>query len=50
MCEVDPLDIAETEGVLVRDPELKGRLGYRSCGETFTVLPEDSPREKEGLQ
>ena len=49
MCEVDPLDIAETSG-LVRDPELKGRLGYRSFGDTFTVLPEDTPREKEGLQ
>ena len=49
MCEVDPLDIAETSG-LVRDPELKGRLGCRSCGETFTIIPEDSPREKEGLQ
>ena len=49
MCEVDPLDY-RSEGVLVRDPELKGRLGYRSCGETFTIIPEDSPREKEGLQ
>ena len=52
MCEVDPLDIVETirEGVLVRDPELTVRLADRSFGETFTVIPEDSPREKEGLQ
>ena len=52
MCELDPLDIVETirEGVLVRDPDLTGRLGYRSFGDTFTVLPEDTPREKEGLQ
>ena len=52
MCEVDPLDIVETirEGMFVRDPDLTGRLGYRSFGDTFTVLPEDSPREKEGLQ
>ena len=49
MCEVDPLDIAETSG-LVRDPELMGRLGYRCYGDTFTVLPQDTPREKEGLQ
>ena len=47
-----PTDIVETirEGVLVRDPDLTGRLGHRSFGDTFTVLPEDTPREKEGLQ
>ena len=52
MSEVDPLDIVETihEGVLVGDPNLTDRLAYRSCGETFTVLPENTPREKEGLQ
>jgi len=52
VCEVDPLDIVETirEGMFVRDPDLTGRLGYRSFGDTFTVLLEDSPREKEGLQ
>ena len=52
MCEVDPLNIVETirEGVLVREPELTGRLGYRCLGETFTVLSENAPREKEGLQ
>ena len=48
MCEVDPLTIRE--GVLVRDHELKGRLGCRSFGETFTVIPEDGPRQKEGSQ
>ena len=48
MCEVDPLTIRE--GVRVRDHELKGRPGGGSCGETFTVIPEDSPREKEGPQ
>jgi hypothetical protein len=47
----DPLDIVETirEGVFVRDPDLTGRLGYHSFAGTFTVLPEDTPREKEGL-
>ena len=52
MCEVDPLNIVETipQGVLVRGPDLTGRRGYRSCGDSFTILPEDSPREKEGLQ
>ena len=52
MCEVDPLDIVETirEGVLVGDPNRTGRLAYRSLGETFTVLSENTPREKEGLQ
>jgi hypothetical protein len=48
VCEVDPLTIRE--GVLVRDHELKGRLGCRSFGETFIVIPKDSPREKEGPQ
>jgi hypothetical protein len=52
VCEVDPLDIVETirEGVLVGDPNLTGRLARRSLGETFTVPPEDTPSEKEGLQ
>jgi hypothetical protein len=52
VCEVDPLDIVETirEGVLVREPELTGRLGCRCLGETFTVLAENTSREKEGLQ
>jgi hypothetical protein len=47
VCEVDPLTIRG--GMLVRDHELKDRLGCRSCGEIFTVV-EDSPREKEGPQ
>jgi hypothetical protein len=52
VCEVDPLNIVETirEGVLVGDPNLTGRLAYRSLGKTFTVLSENTPREKEGLQ
>ena len=52
MREVDPLDIVETirEGVLVLDPDLTVRFGYRSFGDTFTVSAEDTPREKEGLQ
>ena len=52
MSEVDPLDIVKTirEGVLVRDPDLTDRLAHRSCGDTFTILRENTPREKEGLQ
>ena len=52
MSEVDPLDIVKTirEGVLAGDPNLTDRLAYRSCGETFTILRENNPREKEGLQ
>jgi hypothetical protein len=52
VCEVDTLDIVEAirEGVLVRDPELMGRLGHRCYGDTFAVFPDDTPREKEGLQ
>jgi hypothetical protein len=50
--EVDPLDIVKTirEGVLVGDPNLTDWLAYRSRGETFTILRENNPREKEGLQ
>jgi hypothetical protein len=52
VCEIDLLDIVETicEGVFVRDPELMGRLRYRSFGETFAVLQEDCAREKESPQ
>ena len=52
MSEGAPLDIVETirEGLLVLDPDLTVRFVNRSFGDTFTVLPEDSPREKEGLQ
>ena len=52
MREVDPLGVVETirEGVLVHDPDLTGRLGYPYFADTFTVIPEDTPREKEGLQ
>ena len=51
-CEVDPLDIVEMirEGLLVLDPDLTVRFANRSCGNTFTVTPEDTPRAKEGLQ
>ena len=44
MCEVDQLDIV--------DMILEGLAPVRSRADrqTFTVLPEDSPREKEGLQ
>jgi len=50
--EVDLLGIVETirEGALVRDPDLTGRLGYPCFADTFAVIPEDTPREKEGLQ
>ena len=52
MREVDPLDLVETirEGLLVLDPDLRVRFAHRSCGNTFTVTPEDTPRDKEGLQ
>jgi PAS domain-containing protein len=43
--EVDPLDIVEMirEGLLVLDPDLMVRFANRSCGNTFTVTPEDNP-------
>ena len=50
MCEVDPLDLVETirEGLL--DPDLTVRFAHRSFGDTFTVTPKDTPRDKEGRQ
>ena len=50
--EVDPLDIVEMirEGLLVLDPDLTVRFANRSLGDAFTVTPEDTPRDKEGLQ
>ena len=47
-----PLGLVETirERLLARDPELTGRLGDRCFGDTFTVIREDTPREKEGHQ
>jgi len=52
VCEVDPLDIEETirESVLVPGPDETGQLAYCSYSDTFTVLPKDTPHDKEGLQ
>ena len=52
MCEVAPLDIVEAirEALLVRGPDVTGRVACRSLGDTFTVTPKDTPREKEGRQ
>jgi hypothetical protein len=48
--EVDPLDLVDTirEGLL--DPDLTVRFANRSVDDTFTVTPEDTPRDKEGRQ
>jgi hypothetical protein len=48
--EVDPLNLIETarEGQL--DPDLTVRIAKRSSGDTFTVAPENTPRDKGGLQ
>ena len=52
VCDVDPLDIvaAIRKGLLVRDSDLTVGLVHRSFGDAFTVTPEDTPYEKEGLQ
>jgi len=42
--EVDP------EGLLVLDPDLTVRFAHRFFGDTFTVTPKDTPRDKEGRQ
>ena len=52
MCEIDPLDIVETirEGLLVLDSDPTVGLAFHSFGNTFTVTPEDTPRDKQGRQ
>jgi hypothetical protein len=32
------------------DPDLTVRFAHRSFGDTFTVTPKDTPRDKEGRQ
>ncbi len=52
MRKVVPLDLAEAvgEGPLVLDPDLTVRFAHRSFGDTFTVTPKNTPRDKEDLQ
>ena len=52
MCEIGLLDLRETirEGQLVPDPDLTVRFAQRSFGDTFTVIPKDTPRDQEGRQ
>ena len=52
MCKASPLDLAETtrDRLLVLDPDLTVRFADRSFGETYTVVPENTPREQEGQQ
>ncbi len=52
MPRVVPPDLVETdrEGLLVLDPDLTVRFAHRSFGGTFTVTPEETPRDKEGRQ
>jgi len=50
--EVDGLDLVDTirAGLLLREPDLTARFANRSFGDTFTVAPEDTPRDKEARQ
>jgi hypothetical protein len=55
--EVDAPEFRETkfretirEGLLVPDPDLKVWIENRSSGDTFTVSPENTVRDKEGRQ
>jgi len=51
VCEVDSLGLVETirESLLVLDPDLAVRFAHRSFGDTLTVTPKDTSRDKEGL-
>ena len=52
MREVALLDITEAirQALLVRGPDVMVGVANRSFGDTFTVTPKDTPREKEGRQ
>ena len=50
MSEVDSLDSVEAIREGLRDPDLTVRFAHRSFGDTLTVTPKDTPRDKEGLQ
>jgi hypothetical protein len=49
---IDLSDLVETirAALLVREPDLTTRFANRSFGETFTVAPKDTPRDREGRQ
>ena len=50
MSKDSPLDLVDTtrEGLL--DPSLTVRIANRSFDDTFTVTPEDTPRDQEGVR
>ena len=50
VCKGSPLDLVDPirEGLL--DPNLTIWIANRSCDDTFTVTPEDTPCDQEGLQ
>jgi hypothetical protein len=48
--EVDPLDFIETIRKGLLDPDLTVRIAKRSSGDTFTVAPENIPRDEGDLQ
>jgi hypothetical protein len=47
---IDPLDLVETIRAGLRETDLTAWFANRSFGETFTVIPKDFPRDKEGRQ
>jgi hypothetical protein len=50
VCEAAPLEPVETIREGPPDPDLTVPLAGRSVGATFTVVPRDVPRDKEGRQ
>ena len=50
MSEVDPLDLIETIREGLFEPDLAAQIAQRSSGNTLTVVPENTLRDKRGLR
>ena len=50
MSKGDPLDLVDTMRESLLDPDLAVRIANRSFDDTFTVTPEDTPRDQEGVR
>jgi hypothetical protein len=48
VCEIFPLDLVETIRADPLEPDPAVRFAHYSCGSTFTVIVEDTPRDEEG--
>jgi hypothetical protein len=47
---IDPSNLVETNRAGPREPDLTAGFTNRSLGETSTVTPKDTPRDRKGRQ